>query len=98
MYDAFQYTIDNAGLDKEDIYPYKGKVSRVNNGVSIVINYYNNYVLQQGQCNYNDKGKGAAAAGIVQIPSGSEEHLQLALATAGPVSVAIDASSNAFRV
>ncbi len=41
MYDAFQYTIDNAGLDKEDIYPYKGKVSRVNNGVSIVINYYN---------------------------------------------------------
>ena len=36
--------------------------------------------------------------GIVAIPSGSELDLQAAVATAGPVSVAIDATSNAFKV
>ena len=26
MYDAFLYTIDNNGIDKEENYPYQGKV------------------------------------------------------------------------
>ena len=54
--------------------------------------------LQQGQCKFDHKSVGATAAGIVQIPSGSEEDLESAVATAGPIAVAIDASSNAFRV
>ena len=29
--------------------------------------------LQQGQCKFDHKSVGAAAAGIVQIPSGSEK-------------------------
>ena len=36
--------------------------------------------------------------GIVQIKSGNEKELQAAVATGGPVAVAIDGSSNAFRV
>lgn len=34
----------------------------------------------------------------MMIPRGSEEDLKAATATAGPVSVAVDGSSNAFRV
>ena len=35
---------------------------------------------------------------MVTIPGGSESDLQAATATAGPISIAIDGSSNAFRV
>lgn len=37
-------------------------------------------------------------SGTVRINSGSESDLQAAVATAGPVSVAVDSSSNYFRV
>ena len=37
-------------------------------------------------------------SGMVQIKSGSESDLQGAIANAGPVSVAVDGSSNYFRV
>ena len=37
-------------------------------------------------------------SGIVMIRSGSESDLQAAVAFAGPVAVAVDASSTAFRV
>jgi len=37
-------------------------------------------------------------SGTVAIQSGSESNLQAAVANVGPVSVAVDASSNAFRV
>ena len=33
MYDAFQYTIDNNGIDKEDSYPYRGKVTPKENTI-----------------------------------------------------------------
>lgn len=41
---------------------------------------------------------GASQVGIIRLPVGSEPGLQEAVATAGPVSVAVDGSSNAFRV
>ena len=41
---------------------------------------------------------GATQAGVVNIPTGSESDLQAATATAGPISIAMDGSSNAFRV
>ena len=37
-------------------------------------------------------------SGIISIPTGSEKDLLAAVATVGPVSVAVDASTNAFRV
>lgn len=37
-------------------------------------------------------------SGIVKIPSGNEESLLKAVFNIGPISVAVDASSNAFRV
>ena len=55
-------------------------------------------MLQQKQCNFQRNGIGGSQAGSVMIPSGSEKQLEAAVATAGPVAVAIDASSNAFRV
>lgn len=35
---------------------------------------------------------------MVTIPYGNEDDLQAATATAGPIAVSVDASSNAFRV
>jgi len=37
-------------------------------------------------------------SGTVAIQSGSESNLQAAVANVGPVSVAVDGKSNAFRV
>ena len=37
-------------------------------------------------------------SGTVSIASGSEDDLQSAVANVGPIAVAVDASSNAFRV
>lgn len=56
------------------------------------------YVLQQSYCQYTTKGYGAEITGYVNIASGNEQHLQAAVAYVGPTSVAVDASSTAFRV
>lgn len=48
-------------------------------------------------CRYNPKNSGATDKGFVDIPSGDEEALKKAIATVGPVSVAIDASQNSFQ-
>lgn len=37
-------------------------------------------------------------SGAVNIKSGSEQELLAAVATVGPIAVAVDGSSNAFRV
>ena len=37
-------------------------------------------------------------SGVVSIKSGSEENLLAAVATVGPIAVAVDGSSNGFRV
>ena len=49
-------------------------------------------------CNFSRSGVGASMTGIVIIPSGSESSLQAAVASAGPVAAAVDASTNGFRV
>ena len=49
-------------------------------------------------CSYTVSGRGATTSGSVSIPSGSESDLQSALANIGPIAVAVDAQSNAFRV
>ena len=37
-------------------------------------------------------------SGVVSIKSGSEQDLLVAVATVGPIAIAVDASSNGFRV
>ena len=49
-------------------------------------------------CKFSQDAVGADITGIITILQGSEYHLQTALASAGPIAVAVDASSNSFRV
>lgn len=48
-------------------------------------------------CHFNKKAIGATDKGFVDIPTGDEEALKKALATVGPVSIAIDASRESFQ-
>ncbi|CAH2046662.1 unnamed protein product, partial [Iphiclides podalirius] len=49
------------------------------------------------QCRYNPKNSGADDVGFTDIPTGDEEKLMQAVATIGPIAVAIDASQPAFH-
>jgi cathepsin L len=48
-------------------------------------------------CHFTKKDVGATDKGFVDIPSGDEDALKHAIATVGPVSVAIDASHESFQ-
>lgn len=54
--------------------------------------------LQDGKCRYKPDSVGATCTGEVDIPSGDENALQEAVATVGPVSVAIDAGHSSFQL
>jgi len=56
------------------------------------------YTGQQGSCHYNAANSAAGCSGWVDLPSGDEDALQQAVATVGPISVAIDASSIMFQL
>lgn len=55
------------------------------------------YEGKEGKCRYQKRNTGATDTGFVDIPQGSEQKLMEALATVGPVSVAIDASQPTFQ-
>jgi len=55
------------------------------------------YTAQDGTCQWNPANCGSTLKTYSNIPSGSEASLQDAIATQGPVSVAIDASRNSFQ-
>jgi cathepsin L len=74
---AFQYIIDNSGIDTEASYPYEGK---------------------QGSCRYDASNIGATISAFTDVTSGDESALQEAVASVGPVSVAIDASQQSFQL
>ncbi|KAM4746602.1 procathepsin L-like [Anableps anableps] len=73
---AFQYVIDNGGLDSESSYPYLAVTMPCRYSP-----YYNSINITR----YED------------IPSGNEQSLMEAVASVGPVSVAIDASQESFQ-
>lgn len=49
-------------------------------------------------CHFEKSNVGATDKGFVDIPQGDEEALMKAIATVGPVSVAIDASHESFQL
>jgi len=55
------------------------------------------YEAMDDDCRYKKKDSGASDIGFVDIPQGDEDALKAALATVGPVSVAIDASQPSFQ-
>nr|XP_057909474.1 procathepsin L-like [Doryrhamphus excisus] len=73
---AFQYVIDNHGIDSDASYPYTGR--------------------QSEQCHYNPAHRAANCSSYNFLPKGDEDALKRALASIGPISVAIDASRPKF--
>lgn len=55
------------------------------------------YEAEDDKCRYTPSNSGATDRGYVDIESGNEEQLKKAVATVGPISVAIDASHESFQ-
>lgn len=102
MDNAFQYVKDNRGLDTEKSYPYEAENDKCR---CVCVNYAwrerlfveSDDLLHSWNCRYNPKNSGASDVGFVDIPEGNEYKLKAAVATIGPVSVAIDASHESFH-
>ncbi|KFM79809.1 Cathepsin L, partial [Stegodyphus mimosarum] len=56
------------------------------------------YTAQDGTCHYKKASSGATCTGYIDVASGDESALQQAVATIGPISVAIDASQESFQL
>lgn len=55
------------------------------------------YEAEDDKCRYRPSKSGAVDRGFVDIPEGDERKLKAAVATIGPVSIAIDASHQSFQ-
>ena len=53
---------------------------------------------QDGKCRFKPNSIGATCTGYMDVTSGDENALQEAVATVGPVSVAIDAAHSTFQL
>lgn len=56
------------------------------------------FPTQDGQCRFNPNTVGARCTGYVDVNTGDESALQEAVATIGPISVAIDAGHSSFQL
>jgi len=56
------------------------------------------YEAEDGKCRFNIDTVGATCSGYVEIPPTREDKLKEAVATVGPVSVAIDAGNESFQL
>ena len=106
MHNTYLYILANDGIETSNSYPFQGRVWLILLTTCISHNrkQYNDASIisvlptQQSSCVFNKDKTLAQISGSVRIPSGSESDLLEAVATAGPVAVAVDASSKAFRV
>lgn len=90
---AFKYIKYNKGIDTEDSYPYEGIVRHSHCAVLSLKDH-----LQDDKCRFKPSDVGATDTGYVNIvPKGDEKKLQVAVATVGPISVAIDAGLDSFQ-
>ncbi|XP_022913534.2 procathepsin L-like [Onthophagus taurus] len=71
------------------------KYIKYNHGIDTEDSYP--YDGEEEPCRYNPSHSGASDKGFVDIRSGNETALQAAVATLGPISVAIDASHPGFQ-
>lgn len=71
------------------------KYIKMNNGIDTEASYP--YTARTGTCKFKTADIGATDTGSTDIKHGSEMDLQQAVATVGPISVAIDASQKTFR-
>lgn len=72
------------------------KYIKANGGIDTEKSYP--YEAVDDTCRYVAANSGATDKGFTDIPSGDENALKKALATVGPVSVAIDASRSSFQL
>ncbi|XP_030752471.1 cathepsin L-like [Sitophilus oryzae] len=56
------------------------------------------YLAEDEKCHYKAQNSGATDKGFVDIEEGNEDDLKAAVATVGPVSIAIDASHETFQL
>ncbi len=74
---------------------YAFKYIKENGGIDTEQSYP--YEGQDDTCRYTKKNKGAWDVGFVDVPQGDEKALAKAVATVGPVSIAIDAARQSFQ-
>lgn len=103
MYIAYEYVHKNSGVDDASYYPYTGRVSYMPDTQCVWFNVLWKSkilieILQDSSCAFVREGVNVMINGSQIIEQGNEEDLQIAVATHGPVSVAVDASSASFRV
>ena len=68
---------------------------KVNKGIDTEASYP--YKAVDEKCKFKAANVGATDTGFTDITSGSEDDLVTAIATIGPISVAIDASQDSFQ-
>lgn len=67
-------------------------------GFGMAMFHKNNIVPSQvGQCRYSPSYRAAEDTGYVDVPQGDENALKAAVASVGPVSIAIDAGHSSFH-
>jgi len=74
---------------------YAFQYIKVNGGIDTEPSYP--YEARDNKCRFNKANVGATDTGFVDITAQSESDLQTAIATIGPISVAIDASHGSFQ-
>jgi len=75
---------------------YAFEYIKVNNGIDTEASY--KYEAQDGTCRFKAADVGATDTGFTDVQSKSETALQDAVASVGPISVAIDASHSSFQL
>jgi cathepsin L len=84
----------NMGCDG-GLMDYAFEYIKENKGIDTETSYP--YEARDGRCRFKKDSIGATDTGFVDIKAQNETDLQLAIATIGPISVAIDASQDSFQ-